>query len=103
MRKQLVFALATGMALSGVPLAAQEGSLGESTGTSNRPAASVPAASAVAMPGRMSCGTARLVSAPLGAGAGALGTFLLYELVTASTTASRTPPVGSDIQTPGSG
>ena len=103
MRKQLVFALATGIALGGVPLAAQEGALGQPAESSNRPAASVPAANAVTMPGRMSCGTARLVSAPLGAGAGALGTFLLYELVTASTTASRTPPIGSDVQTPGSG
>ena len=104
MRKQLLvgFGLMVG-GLVAAPLAAQESTLGQPTETANRPSPSATAVSGVTMPGRMSCGTARLVSAPLGAGAGALGTFLLYELVTAGTTASRTPTMGSDVQTPGSG
>jgi hypothetical protein len=49
----------------------------------------------------MSCGTARLISAPLGAGAGALGTFVLYEMLSASTTAARTPTAGPDLRPAG--
>jgi hypothetical protein len=108
MRKQLVGARALGLALGSLvlgqlPIAAQESAVGLPTESANRPTVSVPAANSPAVPGRMSCGTARLVSAPLGAGAGALGTFLLYELVTATTSASRTQTFASDVQTPGSG
>jgi hypothetical protein len=58
--------------------------------------AGAPSASTPITAGRMSCGTARLVSAPLGAGAGALGTLVLYELLAASGTAARTMTVGPD-------
>jgi hypothetical protein len=51
----------------------------------------------------MSCGTARLISAPLGAGAGALGTFVLYEMLSASTTSARTPTAGPDLRPAGLG
>src|SRR5262249_1343338 len=49
----------------------------------------------------MSCGTARLISAPLGAGAGALGTFVLYEMLSASSTAARTPTAGPGLRPAG--
>jgi hypothetical protein len=64
--------------------------------TSPRPEAPHPVTA-----GRMSCGTARLISAPLGAGAGALGTFVLYEMLAASMSANRTPTAGPDVRPAG--
>ena len=96
--RSLAIALAVGLAP--LTISAQTETLGTESATVTRRSETLvdPVPTPPITGSRMSCGTARLVSAPLGAGVGAVGTFIMYELLTSATTMRQTPTAGPDVR-----